>query len=155
MLWGGDSVKIEQIMSTRLVTVELDDSLAVVKELFDHAGFHHLLVVEGDKLRGVISDRDLLKALSPTLGTAAEKLTDRVCLRKKVHQVMSREPITLKLGATVVDAISLFNDNKVSCLPVIDIVGCPIGIVSWRDIMKRLVLEDCGICVRALDDVTK
>lgn len=148
-------MKIEQIMSTRLVTVELDDSLSVVKELFDHAGFHHLLVVEDDRLRGVISDRDLLKALSPTLGTAAEKVSDRDGLKKKVHQVMSRKLICLELGATVVSAVSLFNANTVSCIPVIDSFGCPVGIVSWRDIMKRLILDDCGVCIRPLDDETK
>ncbi|OEU73261.1 MAG: CBS domain-containing protein [Desulfuromonadales bacterium C00003068] len=148
-------MKIEEIMSTRVVTVELDDSLSVVKELFDKTGFHHLLVVEDDRLCGVISDRDLLKALSPALGTIAEKLSDRENLKKKVHQVMSRKPTCLMLGATVVDAVSLFNANTVTCIPVIDILSRPVGIVSWRDIMKRLILDDCGICIRPLDDGTK
>lgn len=148
-------MKIEEIMSSRLVTVELDDSLSVVKELFDNTGFHHLLVIEADKLRGVISDRDLLKALSPTLGTVAEKLSDRDSLKKKVHQIMSRKPISLELSATVVDAVSLFNVKTISCIPIVDSVGRPVGIVSWRDIMQRLILDDCGICIRTLDDVTK
>jgi len=54
------------VMTTRLVTVELDDPLEVVKRIFDSVKFHHLLVVDtGKKLCGVISDRDLLRALSP------------------------------------------------------------------------------------------
>lgn len=141
-------MKIEEIMSTRVVTVELDDSLLVVKELFDNAGFHHLLVVEDDLLRGVISDRDLLKALSPTLGTAAEKMSDLDGLKKKVHQVMTRKHISLKLGATVIDALSLFNENMITCVPVVDSVGSPVGIVSWRDILKRLSQDNCGICIK-------
>lgn len=141
-------MKIEQIMSTRVVTVELDDSLAVVKELFDHARFHHLLVVENDKLSGVITDRDLFKALSPTLGTAAEKTSDLHSLNKKVHQVMMRDHVSLKLGATVVDAITLFNNHHISCVPVVDSIGRPIGIVSWRDIMQRLNQDGCGICIK-------
>ena len=148
-------MKIAQIMSTRVVTVELDDSLSVVKELFDNTGFHHLLVVEDDRLRGVISDRDLLKALSPTLGTAAEKRSDRDGLKKKVHQIMTRKLILLESDASIVDAVSLFNKNIISCIPIVDCIGRPVGIVSWRDIVKRLIFDDCGICIRPLDDVTK
>ncbi len=54
------------IMTARVVTVEMDDRLEVVKEIFDTMRFHHLLVVdEHKKLSGVVSDRDLLRALSP------------------------------------------------------------------------------------------
>ena len=49
-------MNVEKIMSKRIVTVERDDSLKVVKEIFDNARFHHLLVVESGKLFGVISD---------------------------------------------------------------------------------------------------
>ena len=46
-------------MTTRLVTVEIDDPLEVVKQIFDSVKFHHLLVVDSaTKLCGVISDRD-------------------------------------------------------------------------------------------------
>jgi acetoin utilization protein AcuB len=63
-------MKLGEIMSTRVVTVEFDDSLATVKEIFDSLRFHHLLVVGSDrKLCGVISDRDLLRAISPYVGT--------------------------------------------------------------------------------------
>jgi CBS domain-containing protein len=53
-------------MSTRAVTVTMDDSLARARELFNEHHFHHLLVVQGPiLLLGIISDRDLLKAVSP------------------------------------------------------------------------------------------
>jgi hypothetical protein len=51
-------------------------------------------------LCGVISDRDLLRALSPYVGTASENARDTATLRKRVHQIM------------------------------------PVGIVSWRDVLK-------------------
>jgi len=54
------------LMTARIVTVEMDDRLEVVKEIFDTMHFHHLLVIdEHRKLSGVLSDRDLLRALSP------------------------------------------------------------------------------------------
>ena len=72
-------------MTKKVVTVEMDDSLRLVKEIFDNVSFHHLLVVDGGKLYGVISDRDLLKNLSPNIGTVAETSRDLAALNKKAH----------------------------------------------------------------------
>ncbi|MEE2022664.1 MULTISPECIES: CBS domain-containing protein [Alkalimonas] len=129
---------ITQLMSRNPVSVEPDDTLEVVKEIFDQVKFHHLLVVEKQQLLGVISDRDLFKALSPNLGTAAETTKDLATLKKRVHQVMHRQPVSLSVGAEVMDAVRLFNSERVSCIPVVDSFNRPLGIVSWRDIMKAL-----------------
>src|SRR5271165_1637969 len=108
-------------MTTRVVTVELDDSLEVVKKIFDSMKFHHLLVIDaGNKLCGVISDRDLLRALSPYVGTLSENARDTATLSKRVHQIMTRKPITLFPEATVMDAVNLFLEHRVSCIPIVD-----------------------------------
>jgi len=129
---------IEKIMSKSIVTVELDDSLKVVKDIFDNTPFHHLLVVESGKLFGVISDRDLLKTLSPNIGTIAETVKDMAALNKKVHQIMTRKPVTLTSKAGIYDAIETFNNNDISCIPIVDGKRKPIGIISWRDILKAI-----------------
>lgn len=131
-------MSLENIMSSPVVSVSMDDTLSQVKEIFEHTSFHHLLVVEGKKLVGVLSDRDLLKALSPNVGTVSETQKDLATLNKRVHQVMSRHPITLQPTATVYDAIHIFNHNKISCIPIVDADNYPIGIVSWRDILKSI-----------------
>ena len=62
-------MEVDSIMTRRVVSVEMDDRLDVVKKIFDTLKFHHLLVVDDrGKLKGVVSDRDLLKALSPYVG---------------------------------------------------------------------------------------
>lgn len=129
---------VDQIMSKPVVTVHLDDTLSVVKHIFDNAKFHHLLVVEKGKLFGVLSDRDLLKALSPFIGTPSQTLHDKATLNKKVHQIMSRKPITLPPQANVYDAISVFNQHSISCIPIVDANEHILGIVSWRDILKTI-----------------
>mgnify|MGYP000060968122 CR=1 FL=1 len=131
---------IERIMTTPVVTVTLDDTLRVVKHIFENAKFHHLLVVEKGKLYGVISDRDLLKFISPFIGTVQETVHDKFTLSKKVHQIMSRKPITLKPSANIYEAISLFNQHNISCIPIVNEEDEPFGIVSWRDILR--VIED-------------
>ena len=116
----------------------MDDSLGVVKEIFDNTSFHHLLVVEREKLYGVLSDRDLLKVLNPNIGTINETARDAAVLNKKVHQVMTRKPITLRLDASINDALDVFDRHNVSCIPIVDVANKPIGIISWRDILRAI-----------------
>ena len=134
-------MNVEKIMSKRVVTVEMDDSLKVVKGIFDNVRFHHLLVVESGRLFGVISDRDLLKALSPNIGTIIETAMDALTLDKRVHQIMTRKPVTLTPSAGIYDAIEIFNNHNVSCIPVVDDENKPVGIISWRDILKAIKLK--------------
>ena len=82
-------MKISQIMSCNPVTVGLDDALSAVKEIFDNVKFHHLLVIEEGKLFGVISDRDLLKSISPNIGTNMYSFKDLATLNKRVHQIVA------------------------------------------------------------------
>ena len=131
-------MKITRIVTVDPVTVDVDEKLSVVKSIFEETKFHHLLVIQGNKLTGVISDRDLHKSLSPRIGSHAETLADSYLLEKRAHQIMSRQPITLHESGSVRDAISIFNQHIISCIPVIDDKGRPLGIVSWRDVMKTL-----------------
>lgn len=129
---------IEQLMTAVVVSVGMDDSLNVVNDIFDNTSFHHLLVLDEGILIGVISDRDLLKALSPYIGTASETSRDVATLNKSAHQIMSRKPITISPQASIQDAIVLFNMHAISCIPVTDESNKLLGIISWRDIFKAL-----------------
>lgn len=131
-------MNVQSIMSQRIVTVELDDRLEVVREIFESTRFHHLLVVEEGRLWGVVSDRDLLRALSPFIGSTVESAKDVATLNKRVHQIMTRKPITLRPDAQITDAVNLFLANSISCIPIVDDAFKPIGIVSWRDVLKAL-----------------
>lgn len=131
-------MKVGEIMTKRVVTVTLDDRLSTVKEIFDHAKFHHLLVVEDGALCGVVSDRDLLKALSPNLGTAVESWKDAATLNKQVHQIVSRKLVTLGEEADVKEAARLFLSHNISCIPIVDAAMRPAGILSWRDILRTM-----------------
>lgn len=131
-------MKVSQIMTRKIVTVEMDDSLSLIKEIFEQVPFHHLLVIDNKQLYGIISDRDLFKALSPSLGTAAETKKDLSCLNKKAHQIMSRKPILLYEDDDVYQAIDIFMEKSISCIPIVDTNNKPIGIISWRDILKAI-----------------
>lgn len=128
-------VALADIMTRRIVTVEMDDSLYVVKEVFDHASFHHLLVVDGRRLVGVISDRDLLRHVSPRVDSVDETRADRASLNRKAHQIMSRHPVTATPDCAISEGVRRLLKSGVSCLPIVDANGHPQGIVSWRDLL--------------------
>lgn len=132
-------MSIEKIMTTRIVTVEMEDTLATIKEIFENLRFHHLLVIRSGRLIGVISDRDLLKAISPFIGTMAETERDEATLSKKAYQIMTRKPITLRPHDPIGDAVELFNIQQISCVPIVDGEFRPVGILTWRDILKAIV----------------
>ena len=129
-------MNIDSIMIKRVVTVEMDDSLKTISDIFVNVKFHHLLVVENDKLFGVISDRDLLKASSPFLNTLSEQSRDLNTLRVKAHQIMSRKLVTVTKEASLEDAVRLLLRKNVSCLPVTSPNGRIEGIVTWKDLIK-------------------
>jgi acetoin utilization protein AcuB len=125
-------MKVSEVMTKRVVSVQMDDRLTVVKEILDNVSFHHLLVVENETLQGVISERDLLRCLSPFLGSDAESARDATTIAQRAHQVMTRSPITVNSEITVRDALTLMLAHNIGCLPVLD-NGCIVGIFTLRD----------------------
>jgi acetoin utilization protein AcuB len=123
------------------ITIGFDDTLTTVKEIFDAVKFRHLLVVEEGKLHGVVSDRDLLRTMSPFIGSTVETSRDIATLNKRVHQIMTRKPITLSPEADIADAVQLFLTNQISSVPIVNEEFRPVGIVSWRDILRTLSVE--------------
>ncbi len=127
---------VSEIMSRRVVTVSPDDTLSVVRRLFDEHRFHHLIVVEKGVARGVISHRDLLKHLSPFVGTLSEARKDSWTLEKRVHQVMSRGLVWAEPGTPITEAALMMAANRIACLPVLDAKSRPIGIVTTLDLLR-------------------
>jgi acetoin utilization protein AcuB len=133
------AVTVADLMSRRVVTIDADAKLAAARDLFERHRFHHLVVTEGKRVVGIVSDRDLLKALSPFLSTLAERAMDADTLNRPVHSIMTRKVISTPLDATI-DAVSgRIVKHGISALPVLDDAGGLVGIVSWKDILRWLV----------------
>lgn len=130
---------IADIMTAKPVTVTMDTELFVIKEIFDHVYFHHLLVEDesDNTIVGVISDRNLLQALSPYIHTAAETFRDQETLKKRAHQIMSRQIDTVTPATDCNIAVQRMLDADISCLPVVDDNKVILGIVTWKDFLKN------------------
>jgi len=131
-------MRVDTIMSRNLITLDIDSSLEQAKKIFDQSNIHHILIIDDKTLIGIITDRDLYKHLTPFVGTRKETPKDTFLLNKKVHLIMSRTLITSKIETSLNEAVLLFDDNHISCLPIINDKNEPVGIITWRDILKVL-----------------
>ncbi len=129
-------MNVETIMTRHVVTVRMDEELHVIRELFDRYRFHHVVVVDKCRVVGVISDRDLLRNVSPFIGKASERTMDTASLHRKAHQVMTRGLVSVTPETKIGDAALLLLNNKISCLPVLDANGACVGIVTMRDLLR-------------------
>jgi acetoin utilization protein AcuB len=134
-------MSLNKVMSTNLITLEMDDDLGKAKAVFDQHKIHHILVLNDKELVGVITDRDIYKHLSPTIGTKKETPRDHSLLQKKLHLVMNRNLTTAPGNTTLNEAVLLFHDNHISCLPIVNNKMEPLGIISWRDILKVIAIQ--------------
>ena len=135
-----EKLKVRDLMTTHIVTIGMDDTLRAARSIFNQHKFHHLMVVENGKLAGVLSDRDLLKNLSPFLGSPfSQRPQDSATLNKKVHQMMSRKLVSIGPDDEISLAAQRMMYEHVSCLPVIDNNDKPIGIITIHDLLGWFV----------------
>ena len=117
----------------------MDDSIGTIREILRASQFHHLLVVDGRKLVGILSDRDVLRVISPYLDTLSETTRDVAILDRRVHQIMTHKPITVSRNTSIKTAVALLIENGISCLPVTSSDQKIEGIVTLRDLLRAYV----------------
>ncbi len=113
---------VSDVMSKDPKTVEPGDSIQDAAKKMKEADAGALLVVDGDDLKGIVTDRDIV------VNAIAEGNTDA-----KVEDVCSSDTTTIEPDADLKDAIEKMRDAKVRRLPVVE-DGDPVGIVSLGDL---------------------
>ena len=132
-------MKVEEVMANNVICINMDDRLTVIRELFIKHKFHHLLVINNNgELIAVLSERDYFKATNSNQELPSANDKDLAMLNKRVHQIVSKKLVAIQELSTFSAAIKLFHDTGVSCLPVINSKNKPVGILTWRDIVKWL-----------------
>jgi len=132
-------VLVRDIMTRGVITMGMDRTVAEAKDLFDKHGLHHLVVLERGQVAGIVSDRDVLRWVSPFVGKMMERPQDVRRLEHPVHQIMSRDVVTIPPEASLEMAASRLVRHRVGCLPV---TRGPrdarrlVGIVTWRDLVR-------------------
>jgi len=127
---------VSELMTENVICVSPETTLSEAMHVLETHKIHHLLITEGAELKGIISDRDVLKNISPYLGTSAEEKKDQFTAQRTVDKIMNKQLVTVDSSAGIVESCKTFLSAGVSLLPVLD-NGKLVGVLSWRDILKH------------------
>jgi CBS domain-containing protein len=135
---------VKDVMQTSLTTVGPDTTLPEALRLMHQGRIRHLPVVADGKLVGIVSDRDLKRAMaSPATSLAAQELT-YLLERLRLSEIMTRSVITILPGAPVEEAARIMLREKISAVPVTE-AGQLIGIVTETDVLRLFVrMQEAG-----------
>ena len=120
---------VADVMSRKLLTVDPTTALSEAAERMVERGVGAALVLSGETVSGILTERDVLRAVAtgPVEGT-------------HVAAWMTRDPETVDVAESTGQAAAVMIHGGFRHLPVVD-GGRPVGIVSIRDLM-RVVVDD-------------
>jgi CBS domain-containing protein len=120
---------VEELMTRDVVTLKEDDGLARGDDLIATNHIRHLPVVREGKLVGLVSHRDMIRAL-------ARQERGALAASTVVRDIMTREVETVSPRASVREALHKILDRKYGCLPVVEDGGRLVGILTATDLVR-------------------
>ena len=129
------SERVRDIMGTKLVTIPASERLSTVEDIMTLGHVRHMPVVQGGKLVGVVSERDLLRASLSVLSDHRDEERRAFLNVVEIGRVMSTPPIVVEPDASIEEAALIMAEKKIGCLPVID--GDELlGMITETDVLR-------------------
>jgi acetoin utilization protein AcuB len=124
---SGLPTQVAEVMTTAVVTLSPDQSFAEAVSLMANHHFHHFLVADdAGKIIGVISDRDILRALARTADWQTQK----------IGEIMTPEPTTVLPTTSLCIAVGTMLTRRINCLPVVNDDETIRGILTSTDLLR-------------------
>ena len=127
-------LRVRDAMTREVATVGPETGVGEAWGLCRERGIRHLPVVEGGRIVGIVSDRDL-RDVSPPRDTQDQENTLGYA---RVREIMSAEVVTAHPLDTIEHAARVIYDHKFNCLPVVA-DGEIAGIITSSDLVRTLV----------------
>jgi CBS domain-containing protein len=118
-------MKVSQYMSQPVLSIAPKMDFHLAYDLMLSRGIHHLPVVDGDRLLGIVAERDLLLAAAH-FGPAVVP----------VEEIMHSPVVTVSADATIAHAARLLVLRRVGSLPVLNRRKAIVGIITETDMFK-------------------
>jgi len=134
-----EDLKVRDLMSTDVVTLTEDETLAHAQRCMAQGRIRHLPVVRERCLVGLITHRDLLAASFSIFAEVKADEQRRVFSTVPVVEAMHRDVVTVSPDLGVSQAARILLENKYGCLPVVDEAGVLLGIVTEADFLRLTV----------------
>ncbi|HAZ31770.1 MAG TPA: histidine kinase [Dehalococcoidia bacterium] len=137
-------MRIKEFMTTNVVTVSSNTSIADARKFMVTHNILRLPVVDKGKLVGIVSKRRIAEA-SPSPATSLSVWELNYLLAKMtVKEIMVKDVITISSDATAEAALALAQQHKVGALVVVD-EGHLVGIVTTNDFVYRILNPLLGL----------
>ena len=124
-------------MTRELTTLAHDATLLDAALLMRSSGFRHVPVVNGDKLVGVLSDRDVQRAAPSIFGKMTPEEYNRIFETTPLAKVMAKEPVTVTPATPVTEVVKMMYERKFGSVPVVEGEKL-VGIVTTTDLLGLL-----------------
>ena len=120
-------------------TLGPSDTLRAAVEIVLQKHIRHLPIVDGDgHLLGIITDRDVKRALPSPLVHVDEDSRESLLDETPVARLMTKDPVTVTPATTLADAVRLLVAKKIGGLPVVE-HGKLVGIFTEIDALKAFL----------------
>jgi acetoin utilization protein AcuB len=131
-------MKIRDLMTEKPITVDPGTPVLEARQIMLSKRIRHLLVTDGPKLAGMVTDRDIrLNLPSPATSLSVWEI-NYLLARLTVESVMTKALVTVSPGWDPRDAAVLMLDHKIGALPVVD-NGQLVGIITETDLLRAFV----------------
>ena len=131
---------VSKIMTTDLVTVHHGDPVSKVRQLIREHGVHHIPVVSGQTLVGIISYSDVLRVSFGDAFKADERTVDATLDHTMtLEQLMQNEPTVVREDSPIRDAAKILAQGNFHALPVVSDNKKLVGMVTSTDLIRYLL----------------
>jgi CBS domain-containing protein len=134
-------MKVKEIMAKEVATLKVDDELSLAEDIMQLGRIRHMPVMDGDRLRGIVSERDLFKASLASVIDYDYQTKRNYMKTVVIKEVMRTDLVTIYPEAEVVEAGKLMLKHKIGCLPVVQ-DGRMVGLITETDILRYYVERD-------------
>lgn len=127
------------LMTSTVVTATPKDTVRRALRLLEDGDIRHLPIVEGKKLVGLVSDRDLREYRLPLVEEIEDPDYADDLLDTPLSEVMSGDIICLETGESLATAVDLMIEYGIGAIPVVDPDTTELlGILSYVDVLKAV-----------------
>lgn len=133
---------IKHIMSRNIISVDHNGTFSAAKNALEEHDIHHVPVLEGAKLVGIISRFDILKYASSEAYCESSHQHDAALDHSiTLDNIMTSSNNLIKINEheSVRDAVNILAREKFNCLPVVNDYNELVGMVTSKDIIRYLL----------------
>jgi CBS domain-containing protein len=132
-------VKVRELMTREPLSVSVDTPVVDARRMMLEHRIRHLLVTDGGRLAGIVTDRDIrLNLPSPATSLSVWEI-NYLLARMTVESVMTTTVITVNPDRGAQDAARIMLDHKIGALPVVD-SGTVVGIMTETDVVRAFAV---------------